>query len=115
MNHTVRRWIGLVLFVTLVFCSASGLAGNKNSSDKVMERGYEAYDQGDYETAYQCFLRASELGDLYALYNLGVMYENGLGVDQSVKKALKCYVIFSQFWSRALMAALAGTAVSVVR
>ena len=60
MNKTARRWIGLILFVTLIFCSASSLAKVDKVDDTVenwVNLGTKAYDQGDYErTRYSLLL-----------------------------------------------------------
>lgn len=45
----------------------------------------------DYESALDCYLRASKYGLGIAMCNIGNMFENGLGVDQSYIKAIKYY------------------------
>ena len=44
--------------------------------------------QGEYERAVEYFTKAAELGDLDAHYYLGIMYEDGQGVEKDEKKAL---------------------------
>ena len=54
-------------------------------------KGEAAMAQGDYETALAEFTKAAEDGDMNAQFNLGVMYENGQGVEQSDLKAAEWY------------------------
>ena len=53
--------------------------------------GLDAYDRGDYETALAEFRPLAEQGYASAQYNLGVMYDNGLGVPQDYREAAKWY------------------------
>ena len=50
-----------------------------------------AFNQGDYVTAFQGLKKLAEQGDANAQLNLGVMYDNGLGVTQDYKEAVKWY------------------------
>ena len=49
-------------------------------------RGYQALEQKDYKTALYYLSYDANLGDDKAQYNLGIMYNEGLGVpaDKSV-------------------------------
>ena len=72
---------------------------------KVMERGNaDAYSQlalcystvsngvpQDYTKANELYLKAGELGDAVAYYNLGQSYKNGLNVDRDDQKAKYFY------------------------
>ena len=49
----------------------------------------EALEREDYETAYKLFLPLAEQGDADAQFNLGLMYEEGLGVPQDYAEAVK--------------------------
>ena len=52
----------------------------------------EAFDQGDYETAYRLWLSKAKLdGDPEAQNYLGIHYYLGLGVERDIKKAAKWY------------------------
>ena len=55
------------------------------------QKGVAAYNAGDYATAVQEWTPLAEAGDEVAQYNLGVMYDNGLGVPQDPKEAVKWY------------------------
>ena len=53
--------------------------------------GLEAHERGDYATALLEWLPLAEQGDVYAQYNLGVMYANGRGVTQNYTVAVQWY------------------------
>ncbi len=55
------------------------------------QAGVNAYERGDYETALKEFRPLAEQGYASAQYNLGVMYDNGLGVPQDYREAAKWY------------------------
>jgi hypothetical protein len=65
-----------------------------------LEDGVTAYQQGDFATALRLFGPLAEQGDASAQTNLGVMYEQGRGVAQNYREAMK--------WFR--LAALQGNA-----
>ena len=50
-----------------------------------------AYEQSDYQTAFKLWLPLAEQGDAKAQFNLGVMYDDGLGVKQDDFEAVKWY------------------------
>lgn len=51
------------------------------------DAGKQAYDAGDFETAYQQWMTAALGGDAQAQYDLGVMLANGVGVPRDVISA----------------------------
>ena len=55
------------------------------------QKGYEAYQNGDYATALKEWTPLAEGGNSDARYNLGLMYYNGWGVPQDYKEAAKWY------------------------
>ena len=63
-----------VLLLTVSF-AASGAAGPSEDADAAMKRH-------DYKTALRLIRPLAEQGDANAQYNLGVFYDNGLGVPQ---------------------------------
>src|SRR6476659_170103 len=63
-----------VLLLMLSF-AASGAAGPSEDADAAMKRH-------DYKTALRLIRPLAEQGDANAQYNLGVFYDNGLGVPQ---------------------------------
>jgi len=73
------------VIVILVFTALISLAHADNA------KGEEAYADGNYELAFSEFTKAAEQGDMNAQFNLGVMYEEGHGVEQSDLKAGEWY------------------------
>jgi hypothetical protein len=53
--------------------------------------GWNAYEKGDYKTAFNEWKPLAEQGDALAQHNLGVMYSNGSGVLKDNKEAVKWY------------------------
>ena len=52
---------------------------------------YDAYQKGDYSSAFRIWMSAAEKGDATAQNNIGAMYYNGQGVQQDFAKALRWY------------------------
>ncbi len=57
----------------------------------ILGGGYQSYLQGDYQTAYKEWLPLAELGDVEAQYNIGVLFDEGAGVDQDLYAAADWY------------------------
>ena len=56
--------------------------------------GWQAYQRGDYAAAASAWRPLAETGDAAAQYNLGVLYDEGLGVERDDETALL-------WWTRA--------------
>ncbi len=79
-----KPWLSLSVVVGLVFMLAvSGCTDFQAAED--------AYNRGDYETAFKKFLPLAEQGDAAAQNNLGGMYAEGKGVPQDYTEAMKWY------------------------
>ena len=55
------------------------------------EDAKQAYDRGDYETAYRLYKSLAERGSPVAQSNLGLLYYNSLGVSQDYAEAMKWF------------------------
>ena len=55
-------------------------------------KGFEALEQKDYKTALYFLSMFAADGDARANYNLGIMYREGLGVDQDDIEALTHFI-----------------------
>ena len=55
------------------------------------DAGYEAYKRGDYAAAHRIWKPLAEQGDASAQYNLGLLYQYGLGVERQLAVAAKWY------------------------
>ena len=75
--------ISFVLFVLVLMASMS-FADNYDDA-------LQAANVGDYKKAYQLWLVDAEKGSAVAQRNIGLMYDEGLGVPQNGKKAVKWY------------------------
>ena len=56
-----------------------------------LKKGYAAYNSGDYVTALSEWKPLAEQGNAEAQYNLGVMYDNGFGVIEDDREAVKWF------------------------
>ena len=75
----------LVLGVTILLASGGG------GYAQDFQKGLKAYNKGDYATALREWRPLAEQGNAGAQFNLGFMYENGLGVPQDDKEAVNWY------------------------
>ena len=66
-----------------------GSAGMSFSAD--FEKGLTAAQKGDFATALREWTPLAKQGDTDAQFNLGIMYDNGQGVPQDDKIAVKWY------------------------
>ena len=57
----------------------------------ILGGGYQSYLKGDYSAAYDEWLPLAELGDAEAQYNLGVMHDEGAGMEQDLAAAADWY------------------------
>jgi TPR repeat protein len=73
----------LFLFTLLIVSFELAYAG--------LDEGVSAYERGDYSTAYEEFFQLANDGDSTAQYNLGLLYEQGLGVQYNRDKAVSWY------------------------
>jgi tetratricopeptide (TPR) repeat protein len=60
----------------------------KNCPVAMREVGKERCDAGDYDTAFEYFTKAAELGNAAAHYSLSCMYGEAQGVEKDIKKAV---------------------------
>jgi len=57
----------------------------------ILGGGYQSYLKGDYKAAYEEWLPLAELGDAEAQFNLGVLYDEGAGVERNLATAAEWY------------------------
>ena len=57
----------------------------------ILGGGYQSYLKGDFLAAFDEWLPLAELGDVEAQYNLGVMYDQGTGMEKDLGKAAEWY------------------------
>jgi TPR repeat protein len=81
MKSFLRSAFLSVLFASLV--SNSAVAG--------FEKGIAAYQANNIPLAYKEFHSAAEKGHADSQYNLGLMYEQGIGISKDEKEAIVWY------------------------
>lgn len=59
---------------------------------KVFDKGYAAYEKKDGKAAISYFEKSAELGSVNALFNIGYIYNSGLGIQEDKKKAFYWYI-----------------------
>ena len=74
----------------LLVCILFVLLGTIMSAQEI-DKGYEAYNDGDYATALNEWKPIAEQGYAFAQYNLGIMHEYGNGVAKNYAEAVKWY------------------------
>lgn len=74
-----------ILFFTLTFFALSSLQAGE------LEDGFQAFTAGNYEKALRLWLPLAEKDDADAQYNLGILYQKGLGVEKNPKTAFIWY------------------------
>jgi len=72
--------LGLLLGVASPGCDGNGY-----------EAGLETFNAGDYATALNTFRPLAEQGEAQAQFKLGVMYHQGLEVEQDYEEAVRWY------------------------
>ena len=70
----------------MAFLLASGVSWAED-----YDAGLEAFNAGDYETAYETWRPMAEQGDAVAQNRLGIMYARGQGVAQDDAEAVRWY------------------------
>ena len=81
--------IAFSIFVNSQFIYAE--TGKADLKDYDFDEGAAAYRQGDYATAVKKFMGTAEKGDYRAMYALGSMYFDGIGVEQDYMKAYRWF------------------------
>ena len=72
-----------LLALTFLFLFSGSVYGDD------LQDGLDAVERKDYETAHKLLLPFAEQGDAEAQYLLGLMYNEGKGVPQDYKEAVK--------------------------
>ena len=57
-----------------------------NDPIAIYTKGVECYEEGDNEGALQYYIKAAELGNMHAHFNLSLLYYKGEGVEKDMKK-----------------------------
>src|SRR5690606_17066088 len=66
-------------------------AANSAKGIAHFESGLKAAEVENMPLAFEEFLEAAKVGHVYAQYNVGLMYEQGLGIGKDAKEAVHWY------------------------
>ena len=86
-SNKAVRWL---LRLSLLVSCASQLGSPTVRAEELLE-AQDAFDRGEFVTALNLFDALAEGGDAQAQYQLGMMYEQGLGTDQDIRIAARWY------------------------
>jgi len=78
------KWISTIVVAAALGIMQAATAGQ-------LEDGTAAHDRGDYTTAIKLWRPLADQGVAQAQYLLATMYENGKGVAQDYREAMKWY------------------------
>jgi TPR repeat protein len=88
------------LLSAMVIVFSMGMTGSVFAQD--FEKGWRAYEAGNYATALKEFRYLAERGNMHAQWHLGQMYDNGQGVFIDYQEAAKWYrMAAEQGWAMA--------------
>ena len=87
MTKHITKPIRAIHFMVLAFLMA--LSSPVIAQD--FQKGFTAYNAGDFATALQEWTPLAEAGDVSVQFNLGLMYNYGEGVLQDYKEAVKWF------------------------
>ena len=79
------------LFFAAVLCAGLFAGPAMAGPTEDAEAAFAADNKGDYVTAMKLYQSAAAGGIPYAMFNIGVMYLDGKGVDRSYINAMKWY------------------------
>jgi len=79
--------------ISRVLLAICGLLLAASASSDESQKGLDAYNSTDYETALAIWQPLAESGDAESQYGLGMMYGNGFGVEMNDELAIKWYTM----------------------
>jgi TPR repeat protein len=88
MHSSSLNKLGRLLLLVVLWTSAA-MAGD-------FQKGLKAFNNEDYATALTEWMPMAEDGDLNAMFNIGLMYDEGLGVPVDKARALEWYLPSAQ-------------------
>ncbi|MBT7666798.1 MAG: sel1 repeat family protein, partial [Rhodospirillaceae bacterium] len=83
MAGRITKLLCMGLFITGAFLTPATYA---NSAD--FKTGYRAYQRGDFAAAAKEWLALAEAGNTKAQYNVGILFDQGKGVQQDRAEAV---------------------------
>jgi TPR repeat protein len=89
--HTSASWLRSPLDASAQAAEIPSRAEDEPTAAAALKRGLDAANSNDYATAMVQFRIAAEDGNAVADYNIGFMYQNGLGVAPDYAQAMQFY------------------------
>lgn len=83
-NHKKTGTFVIVFYVYMLLCILPAIA----SSEDDYADAYSEYIKGNYKDALRLYIKLAEQGNVWAEYNIGTMYENGVGVNKDIALAV---------------------------
>jgi TPR repeat protein len=80
----MRGWLARSFFLGALMFAPMAVAD-------AFDGGYAAFERNDYATAIRLWLPIAEEGNIHAQFNLGLIYEKGLGVPADDAEASRLY------------------------
>ena len=90
------KWQGSKIIMKLFMLSALFVSILSSPALAGFTEGVAAYEAGNLPLAFKEFQGAAEEGHSDSQFNLGLMYENGIGVSKDEKKAVAWYLKAAQ-------------------
>ena len=92
-NSSGVKIMGSVALTLFIILGIVTISGNFLFFSGTPDKGFDAMHSGDYETALKEYRPRAEQGDTDAQNSLGIMYNNGWGVDRDIVRALMWYMV----------------------
>ena len=82
----------LIIILALALLTAPAFpARAEDDAVEMFNKAAEAWNDGDYESAIPYLIALTHMGEIQSMYNLGIAYANGLGVEQSYEQAAEYF------------------------
>lgn len=79
-----------MIYRLLIACCLTFLIATPAAAQD-LDKGFAAYQRGDFATALREWRPLAEAGDIDGRYGLGVMYDKGRGVPEDNAEAVRWY------------------------
>lgn len=90
-----RTFLNIILITVLQSVATSTILAQKANKALLAEDYYlyaeDRYADENYKAALKLYHKSAKLGNADAMYSIGYMYKNGLGVKRSISKTIKWY------------------------
>lgn len=84
-NNPLLICIGIIILIVLIVVGIFAIS--PASPQKLYQKGIDSYMNGEYESAFYFFQKAANQSYADAQYQLGLMYNQGVGVEKNVNQA----------------------------